>query len=152
MGERSYDVHCAVTRRDQSCWEGFAAHWPVRPDARRPPRAPHEIEPMTARLGSARTWQLAAAPSALAGLLALSGALEVLELKSPDLPFRFRGPRPPGSANVIIAIDEDSFDELNLTWPFPRALHARLLDLVSQGRPAAIGLDILFPDPRPPAP
>jgi adenylate cyclase len=102
---------------------------------------------MTARLGSARTWQLAAAAGALAGLLALSGALEFLELKSLDLRFRFRGPRPPGSPIVIIAIDEDSFDELNLTWPFPRALHAQLLDLVSQGRPAVIGLDMLFVEP-----
>jgi adenylate cyclase len=83
----------------------------------------------------------------LAGLLALSGALEFLELKSLDLRFRLRGPQPPGSPVVIIAIDEDTFAELNLTWPFPRALHARLLDLLAQGRPAAIGLDILFIEP-----
>jgi adenylate cyclase len=87
------------------------------------------------------------AVGALAGLLALSGALEFLELKSLDLRFRVRGPQPPASPIVIVAIDEDSFDELDLTWPFPRALHGRLLDLVSQARPAAIGLDILFAEP-----
>jgi adenylate cyclase len=102
---------------------------------------------VTLRLGAARTWRLATAAGALAALLALSGALEFLELKSLDLRFRFRGPQPPGSPIVIIAIDEDSFDELNLTWPFPRALHGRLLELVSEGRPAAIGLDLLFIEP-----
>jgi adenylate cyclase len=102
---------------------------------------------VTLRLGAVRTWRLAMAVGALAGLLVLSGALEFLELKSLDLRFWFRGPQSPASPIVIIAIDEDSFDELNLTWPFPRALHGRLLDLVSQGRPAAIGLDILFIEP-----
>jgi adenylate cyclase len=38
-------------------------------------------------------------------------------------------------------------DQRNLPWPWPRALHAKFLDIVSAGRPAAIGLDILFAEP-----
>ena len=38
-------------------------------------------------------------------------------------------------------------DQPNLPWPWPRALHAKFLDIVSRGRPAAIGLDILFAEP-----
>lgn len=102
---------------------------------------------MRLRLGAARTWSLAAGVGALAGILALSGALEFLELKSLDLRFRLRGPRPAASPIVIVAIDEDSFDELDLSWPFPRALHGDLLDRIGQGRPIAIGLDIMFAEP-----
>jgi adenylate cyclase len=55
--------------------------------------------------------------------------------------------RSPQAPIVIISIDEDSFDELNLAWPFPRALHGQLLDILSQARPAAIGFDIVFAEP-----
>jgi adenylate cyclase len=102
---------------------------------------------VTFRLGAARTWRLAIAVGALAALLALSGTLEFLELKSLDLRFWLRGPEAPASPITIVAIDEDTFDDLHLTWPFPRATHAELLYLVSEGRPAAIGLDILFVEP-----
>ena len=102
---------------------------------------------MRFRLGAGRTWSLAAGVGALAGILALSGALERVELRSLDLRFRLRGPQPPASPIVIVAIDEDSFDELDLSWPFPRALHGDLLDRIGQGRPIAIGLDILFVEP-----
>jgi adenylate cyclase len=102
---------------------------------------------MTLRPGTLRTWGLAAGVGAFAGLLALVGALEFLELKSLDLRFRLRGPERPVSPIVIVTIDEDSFDELNLNWPFPRALHGELLDRIGRGRPAAVGLDIVFSEP-----
>src|SRR5207249_10020722 len=35
----------------------------------------------------------------------------------------------------------------SLPWPFPRALHGKLLDVISGGRPLAIGVDLLFPEP-----
>jgi adenylate cyclase len=75
------------------------------------------------------------------------GLLEAAEQWGFNALFQLRGPQPPQAPVVIISIDEDSFDELNLAWPFPRALHARLLDIVSRGRPAAIGLDIIFAEP-----
>ncbi|MBI2554470.1 MAG: CHASE2 domain-containing protein [Candidatus Rokubacteria bacterium] len=80
-------------------------------------------------------------------LVTLLGVVDSLELGSLDRRFILRGPIRPASPTVIISIDEDTFDELDLAWPFPRALHGRLLDLLSQGRPAAIGLDILFIEP-----
>jgi adenylate cyclase len=72
---------------------------------------------------------------------------EIAELKALDARFALRGPRAPASPIVVVTIDEASFDELNLAWPWPRALHAKLLDIVSSGKPAAIGMDILFPEP-----
>ncbi|HET7766219.1 MAG TPA: SpoIIE family protein phosphatase [Burkholderiales bacterium] len=47
---------------------------------------------------------------------------------------------------VIVAIDEASLNRLG-QWPWPRNLVARLFDRVAAARPAAIGVDILFPEP-----
>jgi adenylate cyclase len=72
---------------------------------------------------------------------------EIAELKALDAQFTLRGPREPASPIVIVTIDEDSFDGLNLAWPWPRAVHAKFLDIVGRGGPAAIGMDILFTEP-----
>ena len=69
------------------------------------------------------------------------------ELKALNGQFALRGPRTPKAPVVIITIDEDSFAELNMPWPWPRALHAKLIDIVMRGKPAAIALDILFLEP-----
>jgi adenylate cyclase len=84
--------------------------------------------------------------SVVAALL-LFGALEWLELKALDTQFDLRGPRVPEAPIVIVSIDEDSFDELNEPWPWPRSLHAGLIERLTRDQPAAIGLDILFPEP-----
>jgi adenylate cyclase len=97
--------------------------------------------------GAARPWLIGAGVGMVVALVTLLGVVEFLELRSLDLRFLVRGPIRPVSPVVIISIDEDSFDELDLAWPWPRALHGKLLDLLSQGRPAAIGLDILFIEP-----
>jgi serine phosphatase RsbU (regulator of sigma subunit)/CHASE2 domain-containing sensor protein len=49
-------------------------------------------------------------------------------------------------AVVIVAIDEDSL-RIHGQWPWPRSWLARLLGRVADAQPAAIGLDILMPEP-----
>lgn len=44
---------------------------------------------------------------------------------------------------VIVAIDDDSIAAFG-RWPWRRNLHAKLVNRISEQRPAAIGLDILF--------
>ncbi|WP_342131369.1 CHASE2 domain-containing protein [Hydrogenophaga sp. OTU3427] len=46
---------------------------------------------------------------------------------------------------VLIGIDDKSIAALG-RWPWPRSLHADLIDRISAGRPAAIGLDLLLPE------
>ncbi|MGH7399069.1 MAG: CHASE2 domain-containing protein [Candidatus Rokuibacteriota bacterium] len=101
----------------------------------------------------AASWRVLLAGS-LAGLavvlLAVANPLsffEIAELKALDAQFTLRGPREPQSPIVVVTIDEDSFDGLNLAWPWPRAVHAEFLDIVGRGEPAAIGMDILFTEP-----
>ena len=47
---------------------------------------------------------------------------------------------------VIVAIDESSLGTIG-RWPWPRAVHARLIDRLAAARPAAIGYDVLFVEP-----
>jgi adenylate cyclase len=72
---------------------------------------------------------------------------EPFELDALDRLFRLRGPRPTTAPVVIVAIDEDSFDELDLAWPFPRALHGVLLEAIAAGGPRVIGVDLIFSEP-----
>jgi adenylate cyclase len=87
------------------------------------------------------------AAGVLTAWLMAAGALERTDLAVLDRLFALRGPRVPAGPIVIVAIDEDSFDELDLAWPFPRALHGVLLDQIAAAGAAAIGLDLLFPEP-----
>jgi len=47
---------------------------------------------------------------------------------------------------VIVALDDGSIDELGY-WPWPRSVHARLLDRLRDAK--AVGMDIVFNDPNP---
>ena len=60
---------------------------------------------------------------------------------------QFRAPRERVSGPaVIVDIDEASLARYG-QWPWPRTLLARLVELIGRGRPAAIGLDIVMPEP-----
>jgi signal transduction histidine kinase len=76
--------------------------------------------------------------------------LSLLELKGLDLLFRLRGPLASPSEIVIVAIDEPSFAEIPKQWPWPRSLHARLIDQLKKAGARVIGFDILFAEPSQP--
>ncbi|OGK95911.1 MAG: hypothetical protein A3E31_11805 [Candidatus Rokubacteria bacterium RIFCSPHIGHO2_12_FULL_73_22] len=81
-----------------------------------------------------------------------TGALERFELGALSRLFELRGPREPTAPIVIVTIGEDSFQELDLPWPFPRALHGRVIERLAAAGALAIGVDILFPEPSPRGP
>jgi adenylate cyclase len=87
----------------------------------------------------------------LAGLVFLTyvlGLMDIVELKSLDLRFQIRGAVRPRAPIVLVSIDQDSFDELNLPWPWPRALHARLIRKLATSGAKIIAFDILFIEPK----
>ncbi|MGH8732035.1 MAG: CHASE2 domain-containing protein, partial [Burkholderiales bacterium] len=47
---------------------------------------------------------------------------------------------------VIVAIDEKSLKELG-QWPWPRTVMAELIEAIGETGPAAIGVDLLMPEP-----
>ena len=57
-----------------------------------------------------------------------------------------RDPQPPNDI-VIVAIDEPSFSEMGMQWPWPRRVHARLIDALVHGGARTIVFDLLFDEP-----
>ncbi len=51
---------------------------------------------------------------------------------------------------VILAIDEPTFSQLQIQWPFPRSLHAHVLDRLRADGALAVGFDIVFAEPSQP--
>jgi len=47
---------------------------------------------------------------------------------------------------VIVGIDDASLAALG-RWPWPRTVHARLLDVLTAAEPRAVGLDLMFSEP-----
>lgn len=54
--------------------------------------------------------------------------------------------REPGAV-AVVGIDEPSFAEVGQRWPWPRALHARLVDELSRAGASVIAFDVLFSEP-----
>ncbi len=81
-------------------------------------------------------------------VLAALGATERLELKGLDLLFQIRGPRPAASPVVIVAIDYESLQALGKELPWPREVHARLIERLKGAR--VVALDVVFERPGDP--
>jgi adenylate cyclase len=48
---------------------------------------------------------------------------------------------------VVVKIDDVTFDDLELRWPFPRRLHGKVIDAIVADKPTAIGYDVQFSEP-----
>jgi adenylate cyclase len=71
--------------------------------------------------------------------LAEARVFDVLSTVAPPVPVR------PGV--TIVAIDEPSFSEIGQRWPWPRDLHARLIESLRKAGAKVIALDIIFAEP-----
>ena len=70
-----------------------------------------------------------------------------LEYKTFDFLTALAAPLRATQPVVILAIDEPTFQELGRPWPFPRSLHAQLLQRLQADGARAIGFDVVFADP-----
>lgn len=77
-------------------------------------------------------------------------AWQLLDLRLFDYISTFRHQPLPDDGPVIVAIDEPSLADINLQWPWPRSLHARLLNSLRAAGAKAIGVDIIFSEPSSP--
>ncbi len=75
---------------------------------------------------------------------------ELLELKGYDIFHIFKKPALPPEDIVIIAIDEPSFAEIGKQWPWPRSIHAKLVDVLKKEGSSVIGFDVIFSEPSDP--
>jgi adenylate cyclase len=74
------------------------------------------------------------------------------DLSTVDTRFVVRGRRAAPRSIVIVAIDAATFQALNTEWPFPRAMHAQVIDRIAAQDPAAIAYDVQFSESSPGSP
>jgi adenylate cyclase len=88
-----------------------------------------------------------AAAAAISLLAYATHALRPLESSSVDARFSIRGTRPAPEDLAIVAVDGRAFSRLGLQWPFPRRLHARVIDALRRAGARAIAYDVQFTEP-----
>ncbi len=104
------------------------------------------------RAGAARTRQLrrvllafvALGATGLAIVAYETNLLRSLELSTVNTRFTIRGRQQPPANIVLVEIDERTFDELDLQWPFPRSVHAKVIEDIARDHPKAIAYDVQF--------
>ena len=77
------------------------------------------------------------------------GALRSLELSSVDKRFQMRGKTTASKPKdvVMVKIDDKSFSDLNLQWPFPRGAHAAMVNQLHEDGAKVIVFDVQFTEP-----
>ena len=75
-----------------------------------------------------------------------AGALSVLELDTVDSRFAVRTEGPPDDI-AFVAVDDVTFGDLGVRWPFRRSLHARVIDRLTRAGARAIAYDVQFTEP-----
>jgi len=73
--------------------------------------------------------------------------LRAPELGTLDARYALRGEREAPKDIVVVAIDDVTFDELRLQWPFPRSVHGELIDRLAEDGAAQIAYDVQFTEP-----
>jgi adenylate cyclase len=86
--------------------------------------------------------------TALALVALATGVFRVAELDTVDARFKLRGKSDaPPRRITVVAIDDISFAELGQQWPFPRSVHARVIDRLTRAGAAPIAYDVQFTEP-----
>jgi adenylate cyclase len=79
------------------------------------------------------------------GLIAYAGNwFERTELDTVDLRFSVRGDEKPPGDIVVVGVNDETFDDLGVQWPFPRSLHAKVIDRLKADGAKVIAYDVQF--------
>jgi response regulator RpfG family c-di-GMP phosphodiesterase len=85
----------------------------------------------------------------LAAAAHLGGALDTLENASVDKRFELRGAQPPSDV-AVVAVDDVTFSDLKLQWPFPRSAHGKAVTALHRAGAREIVYDVQFTEPTKP--
>jgi HD-GYP domain-containing protein (c-di-GMP phosphodiesterase class II) len=85
----------------------------------------------------------------VAGAGTATGALDAVEHGALDRLFQQREPQAPGDV-AVVAIDDVTFSDLELQWPFPRSRMAAVIDRVHQAGAREIVVDVQYTEPSTP--
>jgi adenylate cyclase len=94
-----------------------------------------------------RVFLLSLVVFALIGSLSHLKLGQTLENQALDRAYRFRPSPLPAADLLIVAIDEPSFQELKLCWPWPRRKHAELVQRLHAAGVRLIVFNVLFSEP-----
>jgi adenylate cyclase len=89
-------------------------------------------------------WIFAALCWAVMALISLTASWQQIEFKLLDSMTVKSAPNRSAFPISIVGIDEASFSELGLQWPWPRRLHAELIDQLTAAGAAVIVFDVVF--------
>jgi adenylate cyclase len=89
----------------------------------------------------------AGAVAIIFGALTFLPAWQSLELKGFDLLSEHTAPMRSKFPITIVAIDEQSLQAIGMQWPWPRGLHAQLLDKLNAAGAMVVAFDVLFAEP-----
>ncbi|SFB59665.1 adenylate cyclase [Rhizobium sp. NFR07] len=109
-----------------------------------------ELAPKVHRLAASRALQvtiLAIVVVAAVALIARLPAWPLVDARVFDYVSTIGAPAAPDGGPVIVAIDEPSFSEIQTQWPWPRSIHARLIEALRAAGAKVIGMDIIFAEP-----
>ena len=85
------------------------------------------------------------------GVLAYGTDLfRTLDLNTVDTRFSIRGTQERPDDIVLVGIDDKTFNALDEQWPFPRHLHAEVIDRLREAGAKVIGYDVQFSEPTEP--
>jgi adenylate cyclase len=90
---------------------------------------------------------------AAAGIAVLAYATHLmrsLESQSLDARFSVRGTQEQPNDIVVVGIDDVTFSELGVQWPFPRSLHGRVIDRLREAGAKVVAYDVQFTEPTTP--
>jgi adenylate cyclase len=90
---------------------------------------------------------VAAVALAAVWLLGFTPQWRQVEFKTFDVYTALAARGPGDTPLVIVAIDEPSFRELGLHWPFPRRTHADLIERASRDGARVVAFDLIFAEP-----
>ncbi|MBL8583281.1 MAG: adenylate/guanylate cyclase domain-containing protein [Rhizobiaceae bacterium] len=90
---------------------------------------------------------LALLATIVAMLVSLTPPWRLLDARTFDYLSTLSPPPLPEAGPIVVAIDEPSLAEIGLQWPWPRDLHARLVESLRAAGAKAVGLDIIFAEP-----
>ncbi|MGI9290870.1 MAG: CHASE2 domain-containing protein [Gammaproteobacteria bacterium] len=85
--------------------------------------------------------------AAVTGIFFLTPGGRSLDRFTYDSWFGLRGHQQLSDDIIFVAIDEISFQETGLRWPWPRDLHAKALQNIYAAGAKVVAIDILFPEP-----
>jgi adenylate cyclase len=93
---------------------------------------------------------IALAAAAFAIVAYSTHLMRALELQSVDARFSVRGAQERPDDIVVVGVDDVTFSELGVQWPFPRSLHGRVIDQLRRAGAKTIAIDIQFTEPTVP--